>query len=299
MTPHTAALERALASLDIRAENARRSVLAAGEPLSIPRGEATLVFVRSGEITGDIGGNLGCTVDGASGRAATLRGRRTLLAGDAIVSLGCERLLLTSQSGAELTVISAVVRQTVASGSLPGVVFVSDFARTEPAAAALAAHLGPLPGETPAARSGDNVICRFMVRTVLLAAIRAWAFDDAHAAWPPRAEDPFLDRVAAAIAADPGHPWTTEEMAGVAAMSRSVFAERFREAFGRSPGGYVTDARMHRAKEMLETGGSVSEVSRALGYASDEGFRRAFRRVTGVAPSEWRATARPAPLSRR
>lgn len=291
MTSHAAALDRALASLDIRAENARRSSLGASERLSVPRGEATLVFVRSGEITGDIGESLGCAVDAPSGYTATLRGRRTLLAGDAFVSLGCESLILTSQSGAEVTVISAELARTAWSGSLPGVVFVSDFAHVEPAAAALATHLGPSGFGSHAARSGDGVICRIMVRTVLLAAIRAWATDTA--AWPPRTEDPFLDRVAAAIAADPGHAWTTEEMAGLAAMSRSVFAERFRAAFGRSPGGYVTDARVHRAKEMLETGESVTEVSRALGYASDEGFRRAFRRVAGVAPSEWRATARP------
>jgi AraC-like DNA-binding protein len=177
------------------------------------------------------------------------------------------------------------------------VVFVSDFAHVEPAAAALATHLGPSASGPDAARSGDSVICRIMVRTVLLAAIRAWAADTA--VWPPRAEDPFLDRVAAAIASEPGRAWTADEMASLAAMSRSVFAERFRAAFGRSPGGYVTDARMHRAKEMLEAGESVTEVSRALGYASDEGFRRAFRRVAGVAPSEWRATVRPTTISPR
>lgn len=290
MTPHAAALDRALASLDISAENARRSALDAGADLSVPCGEVTLVFVRSGEITGDIGENLGCAVDAPSGHAATLRGRRTLLAGDALVSFGCEHLALTSQSGAEVTVISAEVARTVSSWTLPGVVFVSDFARAEPAAAALASHLGPAGRKPDAGRPGD-VVCRFMVRTVLLAAIRAWAFDNASAGWPPRADDLFLDRVAAAIADDPGHPWTTEEMAGLAAMSRSVFAERFRETFGRSPGTYVTDARVHRAKEMLEAGDAVTDVSRSLGYASDEGFRRAFRRVTGVAPSEWRAMA--------
>jgi AraC-like DNA-binding protein len=297
VTPHAAALDRALASLDISAENARRSTLAAAERLAVPRGEATLVFVRSGEITGDIGENLGCAVDAPSGHAATLRGRRTLLAGDAFVSFGCERLDLTSQSGAEVTVISAELARTVSSWTLPGVVFVNDFAHAEPAAAALASHLGPTGGEPGRTRSGDNVICRIMVRTVLLAVIRAWAFDNTTAVWPPRADDPFLDRVAAAIADDPGHPWTAEEMAGLAAMSRSVFAERFREAFGRSPGGYVTDARVHRAKELLEAGESVSDVSRALGYASDEGFRRAFRRIVGVAPSEWRTAPRPAPIS--
>jgi AraC-like DNA-binding protein len=299
VTPHAAALDRALATLEIRAEYALRSTLRAGERVLVPRGEATLLFVRSGEITGDIGENVGCSIDAGSGRAARMRGRRTLLAGDALVSLGCEDLALTSQSGAEITVISVEVTRTVTSGALPGVVFVNDFTRAEPAAAALAAHLGQFGGEGDAVRSTDDVICRIMVRTVVLAAIRAWAFADANAAWPPRAEDPFLDRVAAAIAADPGHPWTTDELAGIAAMSRSVFAERFRETFGRSPGGYVTDARVSRAKELLEAGESVSEVSRALGYASDEGFRRAFRRVTGVAPSQWRAAAPPVAVAQR
>ena len=291
VTSHAAALDRALASLEIRADHARRSTLEAGERLTVPPGEATLLFVRAGEITGDIGENLGCSIDAGSGEAATLRGRRTLLAGDALVSLGCQHLALTSQSGAEVTVISVRVARTLLSGALPGVVFVNDFARAEPAAAALAAHLGQSP------RPGDTTICHIMVRTVVLAAIRAWAFADANAAWPPRSEDPFLDRAAAAIVADPGHSWTTDELAGLAAMSRSVFAERFREAFGRSPGGYVTDARVHRAKELLEAGESVSEVSRTLGYASDEGFRRAFRRVTGVAPSRWRASAGPVPIA--
>ena len=75
-------------------------------------------------------------------------------------------------------------------------------------------------------------------------------------------------------------------------MSRSVFAERFRSALGRSPAHYVTEVRMGAAKGMLDAGRSVSETSRTLGYASDEGFSRAFRRATGVTPSAWRMSRR-------
>jgi AraC-like DNA-binding protein len=53
---------------------------------------------------------------------------------------------------------------------------------------------------------------------------------------------------------------------------------------------------MQHAKDMLESGASVSETSRALGYGSDEGFSRAFRRHTGMAPSLWRARASAAAL---
>jgi AraC-like DNA-binding protein len=75
-------------------------------------------------------------------------------------------------------------------------------------------------------------------------------------------------------------------------MSRSTFAERFRSVVGRSPADYVTEVRVDAAKRMLDAGSSVSAVSRELGYASDEGFSRAFRRRTGLTPSSWRMANR-------
>jgi AraC-like DNA-binding protein len=100
-----------------------------------------------------------------------------------------------------------------------------------------------------------------------------------------------VDRVVDAIHEEPGREWTVERLASVGAMSRSAFAERFRTALGRSPADYVTEVRIDAAKRMLEDGRSVSETSRELGYASDEGFSRAFRRRTGMTPSSWRQRA--------
>ncbi len=289
MTSSTAALERALDSLDVRAGHTLRPRLAPGHDLRLGTDEMTLVYVREGEITGDFGGDGGCRVDGPTGHAERVRGRRTLLRGDAILSLGCRDLVVTSQSGAELTVVRA--ETTRPSAGLPPLVLVDDFARLEPAATALAESLTPPTPGAPA-RPGDGVVCRTMVRTVLLSAVRAWAASGGADRWPARASDPFLSRVTDAIAAAPGRDWSIEQLAALAVMSRSVFAERFREELGRSPAGYVTDVRMAEAKRLLDAGAAVSEVSRALGYGSDEGFRRAFRRHVGVAPSAWRAGRR-------
>ena len=63
---------------------------------------------------------------------------------------------------------------------------------------------------------------------------------------------------------------------------------------GESPARYVTRVRMRRAEEMLVDGRPVSQVAFSLGYDSDEGFRRAFQRHSGLSPSEWRRTAVPA-----
>jgi len=291
MSPEPA-LERALSSLDVRPRTAQRLALLARGRLALARGQATLVYVRSGEITGRTSARTACTVDAASGDATSTDGR-TLLAGDAFLTLGCHALTLASQSGAEVTVVPLDVTPTVDTRALPPFVFVSGFARVEPAAAALAAHLGEAAPGASVDRSGDDTICRLMVTTVLLSALRAWASNDRAAAWPPRSDDPFLARVVAAVVADPGRDWTIDQLAALGAMSRSAFAARFRHAFGSSPASYVTEVRMRRAKELLDAGTPVSETSRALGYASDEGFSRAFRRHTGVAPSAWRAGRRP------
>lgn len=291
MTPEPA-LDRALSTLDVRPGRAHQLTLAPRERLTLPRGGAALVYVRVGEISGSASARTACTVDAASGSVATTVGGRTLLAGDAFVSLGCHGLALASQSGAEVTVVPLEVAPSGDARSLPPFVFVSGFAHAEPAAAALAAHLGTTPNAETAERQGDETICKLMVTTVLLSALRAWASTDRDAAWPPRADDPFLARVVAAIAHDPGHDWSIGELASLGAMSRSVFAERFRRNFGLSPAAYVSAVRMERAKDLLEAGTPVSETSRVLGYASDEGFSRAFRRHAGVAPSAWRAGRR-------
>lgn len=291
MTP-SHALERAFSRIDVSPGHARRQRLAAGDRLTLARGDAALVYLLAGELTGRASQRSACAVDAPSGAAATIAGDRTLLAGDAVVSLGCHALTLTSQSGAEVTVVPLALTPTSDTLALPPVVFVSDFARAEPAAAGLAAHLGIPAPEVKSPRGGDGTICKLMVTTVLLSALRAWAATAHEQAWPPRTDDPFLARVVSAVIDEPGREWSLDQLAALGAMSRSVFAARFRQVFGTSPASYVTEVRMRRAKDLLDAGTGVSETSRALGYASDEGFRRAFRRHVGVAPSAWRAGRR-------
>lgn len=171
---------------------------------------------------------------------------------------------------------------------LPDTAWIRGFDELEPAAAALAHHMG---GDAPSVceRSGDLVICRMMATTLLQSVIRAWSsVGCAPQGWPSRSNDPFLDRVVSAIDSDPGREWSVEQMASVSALSRTVFAERFRLAFGISPAQYVAEVRMRAARALLIDGRGVSEVSRELGYGSDEGFSRAFRRHTGMTPSAFR-----------
>ena len=299
MTVDPDALSQVLRTVDLRVGVARRMRLESGALLPLAPGSVTLVYLADGSLRGHPPVNTGCRLDvdpashridvDDSGPHDALRG------GDAFLTLGRSSVALGADTASELVVVDVELSDAAAASTavLPGVITVTGFDRLEPSAAVLAASMGmPDPTVQPA-RGGDPLICRMMAQTVLLSVIRAWAANGcAPDGWPSLSNDPFLDRVVEAIHAEPGREWTVERLAGVGAMSRSAFAERFRSAIGRSPGDYVTEVRIEAAKRMLDAGRSVSETSRELGYASDEGFSRAFRRRTGLTPSAWRSAAR-------
>lgn len=292
MTSDSAALERALSAIQIRSGQARFTTLPPGALAWPGNGAMMFTYVISGEVTVP-SLRAACALDPADESIASVSGARTLIAGDAFLCTEAMKEPLTSTSGALLVTADLDVSWPVTVARPPAVVYVKDFAAHEPAAADLALRIAPPHPEADAARSGDLVICRMMMATVVLSFIRAWSASGcAPPSWPGAHGDVFLDRVVQAVANDPGSAWTLDELASVGAMSRTVLVERFREVLGVTPGAFVTDTRMLRARAMLEEGRSVSETSRALGYASDEGFSRAFRRHSGVIPSRWREHVR-------
>ncbi|MBO9625418.1 MAG: helix-turn-helix transcriptional regulator [Microbacterium sp.] len=299
MTVDPEALAQVLGAVDLRVGIARRMPLDAGTLLPLAPGSAVLVYVAAGSVRGHPPLLTGCRLDVERGshRVAVDESdlNEPLRAGDAFLTLGRSPLALEADAASEIVVVDLELSDaaSVSTAVLPDSITVTAFDELEPAAAALAASMG-VKGPTPQpSRQGDPLICRMMAQTVLLSVIRAWAANGcAPEGWPSLSNDPFLDRVVEAIHAAPGREWTVERLANVGAMSRSSFAERFRTAIGRSPADYVTEVRIDAAKRMLDAGRSVSETSRELGYASDEGFSRAFRRRTGLTPSAWRAAAR-------
>ena len=77
------------------------------------------------------------------------------------------------------------------------------------------------------------------------------------------------------------------EVAAVAELSPYHFARAFKQSFGVPPHRYHIGRRIERAKEMLSDP-SVTEVALAVGFAETSSFSAAFRRATGVTPSEFR-----------
>lgn len=88
-------------------------------------------------------------------------------------------------------------------------------------------------------------------------------------------------------------PLALDELAAHAAMSTRTFARRFRQETGLSPGRWLTQQRLRRARHLLEsTGLPVERVAHEVGFATATSLRRHLAAETGVAPSAYRRTFR-------
>jgi len=86
-----------------------------------------------------------------------------------------------------------------------------------------------------------------------------------------------------------GEHWTLDSLADKSNLSRSVFAERFFQACGMPPIEFLTIWRMYFARRWLEQEkSSVMDVAERCGYESSAAFSKAFKRVTGAGPGQFR-----------
>lgn len=88
-------------------------------------------------------------------------------------------------------------------------------------------------------------------------------------------------------------PLTLDQLAEAFGFERFHFAKTYRRLTGRAPLTHFLHLKMERAARLLDSGElRVSEVARVLGYDDAHYFSRQFRRLMGVAPSEYRALKR-------
>jgi transcriptional regulator GlxA family with amidase domain len=94
--------------------------------------------------------------------------------------------------------------------------------------------------------------------------------------------------------AAPERPWTVAVLARTVSMSRSTFAERFRELVGETPLDHLTQWRMVRAANMLLAGRpmKMAAIAPAVGYQSESSFGKVFNRVMGIPPGKYRSKMR-------
>ncbi len=83
------------------------------------------------------------------------------------------------------------------------------------------------------------------------------------------------------------HPPLLSDVARQVGVSDRTLRRGFQELFGTTPLGYLTQQRMHRARQLLQTGEwTVAEVTRMVGYGHLGHFATAFKQVFGMNPRQ-------------
>src|SRR6266478_3658773 len=116
----------------------------------------------------------------------------------------------------------------------------------------------------------------------------------ANPSWLRALTDPQIGEALRQMHAEPGRPWTVAGLARTVSMSRSAFADRFRELVGETPLDHLTRWRMVRAANMMRANRpmKLAAIASAVGYESESSFGKTFRRVMGISPGKYRLTKR-------
>ncbi|HEU5197584.1 MAG TPA: AraC family transcriptional regulator [Methylomirabilota bacterium] len=166
----------------------------------------------------------------------------------------------------------------------------------------LAPILKSIAQEAAQALPGRAVVLNRLADVLFVKAVRAWLLTTTatNGAGPPNwlrgLADPRIARALGEIHRTPEQALTLGRLASLAAMSRTAFAQRFRALVGTTPVTYLTSWRMQKAAYLLEMGTlSIAQIAERVGYSSELGFAKAFRRRLGTPPG---AYARRASRSR-
>lgn len=108
--------------------------------------------------------------------------------------------------------------------------------------------------------------------------------------------DSRIARTLQALHKAPSKSWTVEEMARVAGLSRTAFANLFHKLVGETPLSYLTHWRMQVARKLLrDSDAPMIEVAEQSGYRSEAAFGRVFKRQFNMAPAGYRRSSSSPP----
>lgn len=159
---------------------------------------------------------------------------------------------------------------------------------------ALAHVLSLLRLESSDLHIGGEVARSSLAALALVHLLRAYLGKSSEpAGWLGALSDAKIGKALSAMHEAPDKRWTVDSLARTVAMSRTAFANRFRERVGETPLEYLNRWRMVLARTALkDTDESLTEIATKIGYLSDTAFSIAFKRNAGVSPGRFRSTAK-------
>ena len=141
---------------------------------------------------------------------------------------------------------------------------------------------------------GGTLMSTHLAHLMLVQALRLFlqTASDVPQGWFLALTDRQISPAIGAIHAEPDRSWTLEQLARIAGISRTVFAQRFKALVGSTVMDYLTRWRMLLAADRLRQGGEkVSSIAFSLGYESESSFSAAFKRTMHCSPTQYRKQA--------
>lgn len=179
-------------------------------------------------------------------------------------------------------------QRTPVLGALPPLILVpGDGEKPAPAFAPLVHRLTE---EVELRRPGYITVARRLIEVLIIEVLRTKVDDDEVGAGLLNAlGDRGISAALTAMHHEVGRDWSVSELAGLAGMSRSLFAARFAALVGVAPHRYLVRSRLQHAAQLLRSRDStVLGVSARVGYRSESSFSRVFTREMGVPPATYR-----------
>lgn len=146
-------------------------------------------------------------------------------------------------------------------------------------------------GEIAAGRAGSNSVLAKLSEVLFVEAVRHHieALPEAQTGWLAALKDPYVARSLALIHRRLSEPWTVDDLAREARISRSAYADRFTRLLGEPPMRYLARWRLQVAAQRLSSSHApIARIAYEVGYESEAAFTRAFRRQFGAPPAAWR-----------
>lgn len=149
--------------------------------------------------------------------------------------------------------------------------------------------------ESQERRPGSEAVLERLSEMMFVDAVRRYLdrLPEDSTGWLAGLRDRFVGKALALLHDRPGEDWTIEMLSERVGLSRSALHERFVHLLGYAPMQYLGNWRMQlAAKRLLQSKDTIFTIGMALGYDSEAAFSRAFKRIVGAAPSEWRRQRR-------
>jgi AraC-like DNA-binding protein len=170
-------------------------------------------------------------------------------------------------------------------GMMPPIVHI----RKETDQAALRWSVERMMQELREPQPGGALIAQHLAHMMLVQALRLHLAEGTEGiGWFRALADKQIGAAISAMHDRPAHAWMLLDLAELAGMSRSAFAQHFKALAGETPMDYLTRWRMLLAGDRLTNSTDpIAVIALSLGYASESAFSTAFKRVMGSTPRQY------------